>query len=259
MEWRSSGEEKGIMRFEISEQIRTRRDQVAIVNALETQLRKVSRKVVRAGDVITASAIEASFGSINRSDRAVLRVEPKGAGCLCVAEVTYRPSVAFWILLVLLLFTYVLWLLPIVFYLTQKKAVRSAVADIFTRVKNEFEMDTASEGPGLDDLEKLAALKQKGILTEAEFETKKREILQNTSYCQHCNKPLERSARFCTSCGAPARPQQLSEAIEPMPAVFCCTCGTRIRNSQGICIRCTEDKREPAASVSTLPSAGNGL
>lgn len=134
------------MRFEVSEQIRTRRDKAHLLSALETQLRKVSRGVVRNGDLIVASGIEASFGSINRTDRATVSVQMKDAGFLCVAEVTYRPSVAFWIILLLLIFTYVLWLLPIIFYITQKKTVRSAIADTFARVKNEFEMDVVSSG-----------------------------------------------------------------------------------------------------------------
>jgi len=33
-------------------------------------------------------------------------------------------------------------------------------------------------------------------------------------------------------------------AIVSTPAVFCSTCGARIGNSQGICIRCTEDELE---------------
>src|SRR5260370_41847709 len=79
------------MRFEIREQIRTPRDRgAAVVNALEMQLRKVWRKVERSGDVLTASAIEASFGSINRFDRSVIQIHPKDAGFLCVADVTYR-------------------------------------------------------------------------------------------------------------------------------------------------------------------------
>ncbi len=54
------------MRFELSEQVRTSQGPEAVANALEVQLRKVSRRVVRQGSVITARSIEASFGSINR-------------------------------------------------------------------------------------------------------------------------------------------------------------------------------------------------
>src|SRR5260370_31990918 len=131
------------MRFEISEQIRTPRDRgAAVVNALEMQLRKVSRKVERSGDVLTASAIDAPFGSISRFDRSVIQSHPKDAGFLCVADVTYRPSAFFWVFFVIGLFAYfLLWWPPIIFYLFQRKTVRSAISDVFARVKNEFEMD----------------------------------------------------------------------------------------------------------------------
>ena len=142
------------MRFEVSEQIRTRRDKAAVVNALELQLRKVSRRVERSGDTLTARAIEASFGSINRFDRSVFHTQPKAAGFLCVAEVTYRPSAFFWIFFVIGLFAYfLLWWPPIIFYLLQRKTVRSAIADVFARVKNEFEMDTMPSQPALNSVQ----------------------------------------------------------------------------------------------------------
>jgi hypothetical protein len=190
------------MRFEVSEQIRTRRDRMQILSALETQLRKVSTRVERNGDVITARAIEASFGSINRSDRAVISVLMKEAGFLCVAEVTYRPSVFFWIFFVIGLFLYFLfWWPPIIFYLVQRKTVRAAIADVFTRVKNEFEMDTAPGRSTLQDLETLASLKEKGILSESEFASKKRDILGNAAMCRNCGNALELEAHFCNRCG----------------------------------------------------------
>src|ERR1700719_2711506 len=114
------------MKFEVSEQIHTRKDPCLIVTALDMQLRKVSR-VTRQGDVISASAIEASFGSINRHDKTVFTVQQVEGGVLCVAEVSYRPSVAFWIFFILGLFAYgLLFWIPIIFYLVQKRTVRSA-------------------------------------------------------------------------------------------------------------------------------------
>src|SRR5579864_207702 len=118
------------MRFEVSERINTRKNVTAVVNALEAQLRKVA-KVTRDGDVITARAIEASFGSINRYDKTVFTVQPKETGLLCVADVTYRPSGTFWIFFVLGLCAYfLLFWIPIIFYLLQKKTVRTAIEDV---------------------------------------------------------------------------------------------------------------------------------
>jgi hypothetical protein len=171
------------MRFEISEQIRTPRDRgAAVVNALEMQLRKVSRKVERSGDVLTASAIEASFGSINRFDRSVIQIHPKDAGFLCVADVTYRPSAFFWIFFVIGLFAYfLLWWPPIIFYLFQRKTVRSAISDVFARVKNEFEMDAIPLQPAVKTV---------------------------VGYYNGCGAALQMGSRFCSSCGATLEPQQ---------------------------------------------------
>src|ERR1019366_1554888 len=165
------------MRFEVSERINTRTNTLAVMNGLEVQLRKIA-KVTRNGDVITARAIEASFGSVNRYDKTMFTVQPMETGLLCLADVTYRPSVAFWIFFVLGLFAYgLLFWIPIIFYLFQKKTVRSGIKDVFARIKNEFEMQGAIVDSGIEGLERLAGLKERGMLSDAEFESKKRELL----------------------------------------------------------------------------------
>jgi hypothetical protein len=165
------------MNFEVSERINTRTNTLAVVNELEVQLRKIA-KVTRDGDVITARAIEASFGSVNRHDKTVFTVRPKETGLLCVADVTYRPSVAFWVFFMLGLFAYgLLFWIPIIFYLLQKKTVRSGITDVFARIKNEFEMQATTVDSGLEGLERLAGLKERGMLSDAEFESKKKELL----------------------------------------------------------------------------------
>ncbi len=165
------------MRFEISQTFRTNRPKQEVVSFLEGQLRRVSRRVTRSGDTVTAKSIEASFGSINRADSSVFSVREKETSLICIADVNYRPSFVFWVLLLVLLFTWVLWLIPIVFYLVQKKTVRSAIADVFARVKDEFESDYTSRSNSINSLEKLAILKEKGVLTDAEFDREKQAIL----------------------------------------------------------------------------------
>ena len=129
------------MRFEVSEQIRTNENWATIVYALWNQMRKVSAKVqVTDEGVITATTIEASFISIVRFDRTVMFVQPKEGGFFCVAEVSYIPSAAFWMILILCIPTFVAWLVPVVFYLIQKDTVRFAVQAVFERIKNEFEV-----------------------------------------------------------------------------------------------------------------------
>lgn len=169
------------MRFEVSERIRTSRSQEELLNALEKQFKKVAESAQRTGQTIEAKSIEASFGSINREDTTVVSMTKVDDGWLVVADVNYRPSIAFWVILIIGLFTWVLWLLPVAVYMIQKNSVRTAITECLQRLKNEF--DQAAQVPALpatsnlDDLEKLGALKEKGLISDSEFDAKKKQIL----------------------------------------------------------------------------------
>jgi hypothetical protein len=173
------------VKFEVSERIHTHASKEEILRGLEDQFKKVSQRVQRSGEALTAKSIEASFGSINRSDTTTIRLRNTDDGYLVIADVHYRPSVAFWVLLVLMLFTYVFWLIPIIFYLIQKKTVRTGIQDVLTRVKNEFASAGGAQSQArklqgqtdLDQLERLASLKDKGAITEEEFRAKKKQLL----------------------------------------------------------------------------------
>lgn len=171
------------MRFEVSERVQTNADKEDILRGLEEQFKKVAQSVSRSGDTLNVKSVEASFGSVNRSDSATIDLREAEDGYLVVANVNYRPSVLFWIFVLIGLFTYIFWLIPIIFYLVQKKTVRSGIEEVFTRVKNEFmnasgKVRKKSKGPtDLDQLEKIGALKEKGLITEEEFQAKKKELL----------------------------------------------------------------------------------
>ena len=173
------------MKFEVSERIQTSASKEEILAGLEEQFKKVSQSVQRSGESLMAKSIEASFGSVNRSDTTTVELRDTDDGYLLLANVHYRPSVAFWIILIITLFTYVFWLIPIIFYLVQKKTVQTGIQEVFTRVKNEFMSSSGaqpkkqqSQGQSdLDQLEKLASLKEKGAITEEEFQAKKKELL----------------------------------------------------------------------------------
>jgi len=166
------------MRFEMSERITTKTGKNEMMNLMEEKFRKASNKVQRCGDRLVIESIEASFGSINRSDTTTVELKETENGFLAIADVHYRPSIYFWIILILLMFTYVFWLLPIVFYLTQKKTVQNGIKEVFTRASNEFQSSTGTKelngSSDLDQLEKLASLKEKGTITEEEFQSKKK-------------------------------------------------------------------------------------
>ena len=89
------------MRFEVSEQVRTRTDIATIICALFEQLAKVSARVrlTEEGN-LTAKRIDPSLASIVRFDQTNFIVEPKEGGFLFVAEVSYRPSSTFWVILI---------------------------------------------------------------------------------------------------------------------------------------------------------------
>ena len=169
------------MKFEVSERIRTLKSQDELLIALETQFKKVAESIQRSGQTIEAKSIEASFGSINRKDTTIVSMTKVDDGWLVVADVHYRPSVAFWIILIITLFTWVFWLVPIALYLLQKNTVSTAITECLQRVKNEF--DQAGQGnfkpatSNLEDLEKLGALREKGLISDTEFDAKKKQIL----------------------------------------------------------------------------------
>lgn len=171
------------MRFEVSERLRTERSPEEVLAFLEEQFRKVAESVHTHGAVLEVEDIEATFGSINRNDTTMVSVKPHADGMVLVAEVNYRPSIAFWIILAITLFTYVFWLIPVAFYLMQKVTVRDAIANCFRRAQNEFGVaggaaEAQPTGNGaLDELEKLAQLRDRGIVTEEEFAAKKKLLL----------------------------------------------------------------------------------
>ncbi|MBI5925880.1 MAG: SHOCT domain-containing protein [Aquabacterium sp.] len=170
------------MRFEISERVTTSRSDKELLAALQAQFQKVAHRVDTDGQRFKASALDASFGSINRKDEALVYVKPIEGGQLLVADVLYRPSMAFWIILLITAFSAIGWLIPIFFYITQKKTVEQAVRTCFERVKNEFTQAGLARSPVPstsfeDALEQLGRLKDKGLLNDEEFAARKQTLL----------------------------------------------------------------------------------
>lgn len=168
------------MRYEVSERLTTNAQKDAVLDALEIQFKKVAVSVKRNGDELKVQSIEATFGSINRNDTTTVSVKNADGGYLLIADVHYRPSIAFWIIFVICIFTYVFWLIPIVFYILQKQTVRKAIEETFQRVKNEYMITNPSSNRGagtVDELEKFANLLERGLISKEEFDAKKAQIL----------------------------------------------------------------------------------
>lgn len=171
------------MHFEVSERLITNDQPEVVMEFAQRQFSKIARRTRLEGGKLTAWMVEASFGSINRSDVTRVTLQRVGGGYLLVSETNYRPSFWFWVLLILLLFTYVGWLLPIVFYLYQRGTVRSAIEATISRVVNEFSVGPMPIGyqttpaSNADELKKLAELRDSGVLSAEEFDAQKRKLL----------------------------------------------------------------------------------
>jgi hypothetical protein len=150
----------------------------------QRQFSKISSKTRLEGAKLTARMVEASFGSINRSDVTRLALQRTGGGYLLVSETDYRPSGWFWLFLIILLFTYIGWLIPIAFYLYQRGTVKAAIESAVSRIANEFSVGPMAVGIAAaapskaDELKKLAELRDSGVLSEEEFTSQKLELLR---------------------------------------------------------------------------------
>lgn len=181
------------MNFDVSRRFSTQASHSQVLSFLEDSFRKTANKVEHNGMTLTVESINATFGSINRSDKTIVEAKEKDGETLVVASVEYKPSGWFWVFLIAGLFTWICWLIPIVFYFYQKDTVKKAIEEVFNRTENEFRnssgttrsLPKTSTPPALPEttedvtaqIEKLAALVEKGLLTKEEFTVQKAKIL----------------------------------------------------------------------------------
>lgn len=149
---------------------------------VQEKFRPIASSAKITNGALKVASIHASFGSINRSDVTDVSLRKTDDGFLLVADVKYRPSVMFWVIFVVGVFTYVFWLLPIIFYLIQKNTVKSAIEDCFRSIKNEtstsqpFSPQPTSGSTAVADLERLGNLLQQGLITQEEFASQKQKV-----------------------------------------------------------------------------------
>ena len=172
------------MHFEVSQRLITNESTDNVLEFAQRQFSKISNKTRLKDERLTVRMIEASFGSINRSDVTRVQLQRVGGGYLIVSETDYRPSGWFWLFLILLLFSYVGWLIPIAFYLYQRGTVKSAIQSSVDRIVNEFTgspmigVQATAPASKADELKKLAELRDGGILSEDEFTSQKLKLLR---------------------------------------------------------------------------------
>jgi len=171
------------MRFQITERIATNATITDVGSAMLANFRRIASSAVPVNGVLRVTGIQASFGSINRTDVTDISIQPADDGYLLVADVKYRPSVMFWVILIVTLFTWVFWLIPIVFYLLQKDTVKRGIEEGFRNVKNELMSSrvpvvaTATPVSAIADLERLGALLQQGLISKEEFDSQKQKLI----------------------------------------------------------------------------------
>lgn len=168
------------MIFETAKRIETSKSPEEVISYLHESFSKISKSVEKTdSNKLLVSGIEASFGSINRKDRGTVLCERVDGGVVVKAEIAYTPSLFFWAFLVFGLFTYVVWLIPIAFYLIQKNSVKSAMESVLQKANEELRASQPQPGPNSlgSELEKLVALKDRGVLTQQEFDAQKSKLL----------------------------------------------------------------------------------
>ncbi|TWU60914.1 SHOCT domain-containing protein [Crateriforma conspicua] len=173
------------MRFQVTERITTNAAITDVGASMQANFQRIASSAKPVGSILRVTSIQASFGSINRTDVTDIEIRPAENGYLLVADVKYRPSVAFWVILIITLFTWVFWLIPIIFYILQKDTVKRGIEEGFRNVKNELESSVsskqnpsiASPNSAIADLEKLGSLLTQGLITQQEFDEQKRQLL----------------------------------------------------------------------------------
>jgi hypothetical protein len=88
-------------KYQSTKKIKTTKEVSEVLEIIESAFRNVSDETKLDGNTIKANSIDATFGSINRSDTTVISVVKKDDGYLLIADTNYKPSTMFWVFLAL--------------------------------------------------------------------------------------------------------------------------------------------------------------
>ncbi len=171
------------MKFATTQLIKTAAGAEQLLDALSEAFSPISESVERGRSSVVAKQIENTFGSINRDDQTTLTLRQKSNGWLITAETEYKPSKWFWIILVITLFTWIGWLIPLGMYLYHKTLVKGGVENALRKVNDELEEDEVEQttfspkNTAVNEVQQLASLLQQGLITQKDFEAAKRKAL----------------------------------------------------------------------------------
>jgi hypothetical protein len=176
------------MRFELSERVYTERGENEIMDDILRHFKRIAEAAKISDTEIVVTDIEATFGAIIRKDRTNISLARFKNGYSVVADVRYGPSFLFWVFVLIGLFfsAGAGSLIPIGLYFWHKNIVRKAVGATLGRISDDFNNNLSREAydapratNATDELSKLAELRERGYLTDEEFASRKKQILQN--------------------------------------------------------------------------------
>ena len=176
------------MRYELSERIYTSRNENEVMDTILRNFKRVAETSKVSGHEIVVTDVKATFGSINRKDITKINLERVQGGFEIVSDVRYRPSVLFWLFIFFgLIFYGIGWIIPAGFYFWHKGIVKKAIQETLSRIADSFSHDSheqvhdakfSNSNSSTDDLIKLAALRDRGYITDEEFSEQKGKILR---------------------------------------------------------------------------------
>ncbi|HRI01888.1 MAG TPA: SHOCT domain-containing protein [Saprospiraceae bacterium] len=124
-----------------------------------------------------------TFGSINRYDRTEFNISKSDNSIVLNASLKYVTTFWFWLFFIIGAFTYIGWIIPVIIYFYHRGLVTKQVEKIIQNTYEHFNSTNPIVIKSEDNdqveskLEKLFDLKNKGIITEEEFLTRKSKLL----------------------------------------------------------------------------------
>ena len=179
-----TAEEWGVMKFTTTQKLKTKASEAAILAAIAEIFQPISESVKQGNHFVEATHVQGTFGSINRKDTTRLTIKQKQDGWVVTADTDYKPSTWFWILLVITILT--LWgvLISVGIYWWQRTIVKGAIENALKNLADDLEDAAVSpqatqqpSGGAASEVEQLASLLQKGLISQVEFEAAKKRAL----------------------------------------------------------------------------------
>lgn len=172
------------MKFTTTQKLKTGASETAVLSAIMEIFKPISESVEQGNHFVEARQIQATFGSINRKDVTRLTLKRKQDGWTVTADTDFKPSLWFWILLILTILTVWGVLISIGIYWWQKTIVKGAVENALKQLADDVEDSAGSQpanygGPAgaMSEIEQLASLLQKGLISQSEFDAAKKKAL----------------------------------------------------------------------------------